>query len=56
LARPLAAESAVEAAAVANKRRRDTGKRMLMEALRLREAGEDAGQLSHSADGCATPS
>ena len=53
---PLAAESAVEAAAVVKKRRRDTGKRMLMEALQLRQAGEDAGQLSHSADGCATPS
>src|SRR5262245_60220430 len=47
---PPMAEIAVEAAAVARSRRRDSGMRTVMEILRLHEGGEDGGRLSQNAD------
>src|SRR5262245_62946425 len=50
------AEMAVDAAAVASNRRRDTEMRTVMEILRLQEGGEDGGRLARDADGYVTPS
>src|SRR5262249_54549597 len=51
---PAMAEIAVEAAAVARSRRRDSGMRTVMEILRLQEGGENGGRLSQNADGYVT--
>ena len=47
---PPAAEIAVDAAAVARNRRRDTGKRTNMESLQFKEGGEHGGEFSQLHD------
>ena len=45
-----AAEIAVEAAAVARNRRRDTGMRTIIDSLQFKEGGEDGGEFSQHHD------
>ena len=54
---PPAAEIAVDAAAVARNRRRDTGMRTIIESLQFKEGGEDGGEFSqlHDSGSPATP-